>query len=375
MKNLFLKHVPLTLDEVIGHGVVIEELKKRSKDFNFSNVMLLTGMTGIGKTVLARIISKTLLCNDKDEKGYPCNKCDTCLSIINENPILNYEEINASNFGKDEVRSLVEKSKKRVSFTKSEIKVFYIDELQEMKSKDAITNLLKILERPVENTYWILGSMGSLDSLEKAIRNRGVHYKLSSPDIIEIAEYLYTLAERENYKVDTDEKEEIIISISENCGGSVRQAVSWLERVIYSEITDINTLMKELSIVSNKDLVEIINCIIHKKVEIFDYTIDKDVIKNIKYRLIILYKHFSDIELTPWEAGQVKGINIKGIKIEDIVNILEYFNDLFNYVYVDNYLINFTLLNILNRDKKSIDIQTGMNNNTTEPKRRSRRKG
>lgn len=84
MLNYPLKYRPKSLNEIIGHGRIILELKERSKNNNFSFATLFSGRTGTGKSSVARIIAKNILCSNKSTEGDSCNKCTVCNTIDND---------------------------------------------------------------------------------------------------------------------------------------------------------------------------------------------------------------------------------------------------------------------------------------------------
>lgn len=232
MNNLYNTYCPKSLNEVVGHKEIVSELQKRAEKNNFSQCMYFTGMSGIGKTVLAHIVAKHLLCENKINNE-PCNECFICRGIDNQESVLNYTEICSSSYGKDEIIELIDKSFKKVGFTKDKKKVIFINELQEIKSRAGEKTLLMALERPSTNTYWILASMDD-DAVDKAIKNRCAQYYLKPIKVNDIVLKLNSICELE--KIGNENKEVILKLISEHSGGSLRQAISILERIIYGDL-------------------------------------------------------------------------------------------------------------------------------------------
>ncbi len=347
-ENLYSKYRPHNLNDVFGHEKIIKELKKRFKENSIPHAILLSGMTGTGKSTLCRIIAKSILCQNKDEKGSSCNTCEMCQVIDKEKVSNIYFELNASNLGIDDMREIEESAGRRI-LGKYNIKVFVIDELQELSSKNkaAEKNILKILEKPSEHVYFILGTMDA-SKVSTAIKNRCVSYKLNALPFQEISKYLEFICKSENVIIDTIEKANTLITIAQNSNGSMRTAVSYLERVIYSELWNASDLLKELDIISDTDAIIIINYILNGNVKAFEYKIDEEVLKKIKYLLMLYYKKINNVELNAWQLGQIKEIVSDKYNIELFLNRL---NELSNYPYLYPDLIEYYVLQVINTIK------------------------
>ena len=350
--NFSITYRPLTFNDVVGHEKVIREFLKRAKDRNFPNVILLSGKTGTGKTTIARIIGKTLVCLNYDENGLPCNKCELCIAIQNELMNNYYFEYNGSNIGIDEMR-LIESLALSKPLTQAKAKVIVIDELQELSSnKKAQKNILKILERPLKNTYFILTTMDET-KVDKAILNRAVKYRLNNLSEKEIGSYLLKICQQEGIDLSDKNKINTIVSIVQNCDGSVRTAVSILERVIFSEIWNIEDLQKELGIVTQDKIIQIINKLLLGDISVLENEINSDVIEKINFNLLLYYKVLSGLEIEPWKINSISGIG--NFNIEKVKYAITKLLDLLNYNYVNQYLIDFMLVDIVNYCKNIND--------------------
>jgi len=336
-ENLFQKYRPLNFKDVFGHTKVLKELQQRAKENNFPHVMLFSGYTGTGKTTLEKIVSKSIQCQHKDVEGNACNKCEFCLTIQNEKPSNYYYLYNASNIGIDEMRE-IEISASMKAMTNAKYKVFVIDELQELGSNQkAMKAILKVLEKPSSYTYFILLTMDE-SKVNSAIKNRCVPYKLRPLDYTDIAKYLYSICKSENVLIDTKEKMETLTTIAGNANGSMRTAVSYLERCIYSDIWNKDEILKELSIISQENLVSIMNMILQGNVQVMN-AIDptKDFVDKLRYAFAMLLKFKSGVEMTPYQVGMVKGV-VK-TDINDVFKIMETFNTLIQFPYLNAEII------------------------------------
>ena len=350
--NLYQKYRPQLLSEVRGQASVIKDLSKRIENNNFSQVMLFEGVTGTGKTTLQKIIAKNILCQHKDSKNQPCGVCEYC-TTINEEKISNYYfERNASNLGIDDMRLLEELATKKTLSTAS-AKVFLIDELQELSQARTQKNLLKLIERPLKDTYFILGTM-DISKIDKAIVARCTKYNLFPLTLSEISEYLLYICKQENISVDTLEKKKVIITLAENSQGSMRQAISNLERCIYSDLWTVEEVRKELSIYDNDYLSDMINQLINGKVELLNNNISKEILNDITLRLNLIYRKENGLQIYGEQKVMISGIHKSSIEI--LNNTIAQINELRKFPYLDKSLIDFTLINII-RDNKINDIE------------------
>ena len=153
-KVLALKYRPQTFDDLIGQEFVAETILNSIKADKVPNAYLFTGIRGIGKTTIARIVAKTLNCLNGIENKCKV-KCDNCDSIANSNHIDVLEMDAASKTGVDDVRDLIEFS--RYGPTSAKYKIFIIDEVH-MLSKQAFNALLKTLEEPPEYLKFIFAT-------------------------------------------------------------------------------------------------------------------------------------------------------------------------------------------------------------------------
>ena len=352
MQNLYQKYRPQLYSQMVGQDKIIKELSKRSIDNNLSQVILFEGMSGIGKTCLSKITAKSILCQSKNEKGEPCNQCSFCQTVNNENISNYFYEYNASNLNIEELRQLEDLASKK-TLSNAKARVFVIDELQEIATNRTQKNILKLLEKPLKNIFFILGTMDG-SKIDKAIKNRCTLYKLQPLSVPEIVKYLMYICKEENILLDTIEKKQIIISLADTCMGSMRAAISNLERVIYSDLWSIKELQEELSIISNEDLNEMVNQLLQGDINLLNNKITDDILKRIKFILNLLYKFENKLELNAWQKQQIGGI--KKCNVESIEYTIAQLNELNKFPYLPSDLIEFEIINIIRENKKRIII-------------------
>lgn len=351
-ENLYQKYRPRILSQVMGQESVLKDLNKRTLDNNFSQSMLFEGYTGTGKTTLQKIIAKTILCQSKDSQGNPCNNCEFCSTVDNETISNYYFEKNASNLGIDELRQL-EDLATRKTLSNSKARVFVIDELQELSNARTQKNVLKLLEKPLKDTYFILGTMDGF-KIDKAIKARCNLYKLHPLSVPEISKYLLGICKQENIELDTLEKKKVILALADTCMGSMRQAISNLERVIYSDIWSTQDLMNELSIISNEDVTQMVNKLLSGDISLLSETITDDILKRMKFLLNIIFKAENKLELNAWQKQQIQGI--KKVNIDNIYHSILQLNDLNKFPYLTPDIIEFQIINVIRNNNQSANV-------------------
>ncbi len=149
-QKLALKYRPKVLDDIFGQDTIVTQLKGMFKTGRISNVFLLHGPYGCGKTTIGRIIWRYVNCTDfNKEKCEPCGKCNTCTSEYSQDLI---EVDGGSQGGIDKVRSLQQQA---TLCPQGKYKIYLIDEVQGF-SRNAWDASLRLLEDTPKETIFIL---------------------------------------------------------------------------------------------------------------------------------------------------------------------------------------------------------------------------
>ena len=250
---LALKYRPQTFEDLIGQDIIAETIFNSIKFNKSANAYLFTGIRGVGKTTIARIVAKSLNCENGIDNLCKDNYCSHCESIINSNHIDVLEMDAASKTGVDDVRDLIEFS--RYGPTSAKYKIFIIDEVH-MLSKQAFNALLKTLEEPPKYLKFIFATT-EIKKIPVTVVSRCQRFDLSRIKTEKLFEYIKKIIIKENGKV-SDDAIKLIVKISE---GSVRDALSLLDRGLISnsegEELDLTKAQKIYGFFDKSSLIEL----------------------------------------------------------------------------------------------------------------------
>ena len=219
------KYRPKKFSDIIGQDEVCSVIEGAIKLNRVAHAFLFSGTRGIGKTTIARILAKTLNCENLDLKNpEPCGKCKNCISIDNDSNIDVVEIDAASRTGVADVREIIENINYKPVDAKK--KIFIIDEVH-MLSKAAFNALLKTLEEPPLDVVFIFATTET-EKVPVTILSRCQRFVLRRVDLNMITEHLINVSKKEGYTLDKESAQ--IISICSE--GSMRDSLSILDNVL-----------------------------------------------------------------------------------------------------------------------------------------------
>ncbi len=209
---------PRIFSEVTSQEFITKTLKNAIKQNRISHAYLFSGPRGVGKTTVARILAKSLNCKNPGPDGDPCNVCDSCIEIDNDNR--NHPDVfeidGASNRNIEDVRELKEKVK--YGPLRSRYKIFIIDEVH-MLTGASFNALLKTLEEPPSYVVFVFATTAP-EKVPLTILGRCQKFDFKRLSIEEIIARLKTIAEIEKIKID----ESSLFFIAKKGDGSMRDA-------------------------------------------------------------------------------------------------------------------------------------------------------
>ena len=322
-KVLALKYRPQIFEDLIGQEVVTETITNSIKANKVPNAYLFTGIRGVGKTTIARIVAKSLNCLNGIENLCRDTPCENCNAIANSNHIDVLEMDAASKTGVDDVRDLIEFS--RYGPTSSKYKIFIVDEVH-MLSKQAFNALLKTLEEPPEYLKFIFATT-EIKKIPITVVSRCQRFDLSRIKSTELFEFVKKIKEKENGNV-SDDAIRLIVKMSE---GSVRDALSLLDRGMLSlnqnNELDLNNAQKIFGYFDKSQLIDIFKLVLEgkeKKViekyrKIYDQGVEPKIFINDFLELVYYFKNINSLTL---ESTNFSLNDAEFSKIKEISNSL-----------------------------------------------------
>ena len=224
-KVLARKYRPKKLSEIIGQDEICKIIKGSMKLNRLPHAFLFSGTRGVGKTTIARIISKIVNCEKIDPSNpEPCGVCSSCISITKEKNMDVVEIDAASRTGVADVREIIE----NLGYKSVEVKkkIYIIDEVH-MLSKAAFNALLKTLEEPPDDVIFIFATTET-DKIPVTIMSRCQKFELRRIDTLVLSDFLIEVSKKEDIQLG----EESALLISQASEGSVRDALSILDNVL-----------------------------------------------------------------------------------------------------------------------------------------------
>lgn len=231
------KYRPQTFDTVVGQSHITTTLKNAVRHQQLAHAFLFCGPRGVGKTTCARILAKTINCENPTKEGEACDKCQSCMSF-NDGASMNYFELDAaSNNSVDNIRDLVD----QVRFVPQtgNYKVYVIDEVH-MLSSSAFNAFLKTLEEPPPYAIFILATTEKHKILP-TILSRCQIFDFKRITTSDTVHHLEEICEKEEIKAEKAALQ-IIAQKSEGC---MRDALSILDKIVSftnGELNYANTL-------------------------------------------------------------------------------------------------------------------------------------
>jgi len=218
------KYRPQTFDTVVGQISITGTLKNAIQNNHLAQAFLFCGPRGVGKTTCARILAKTINCENISENIEACDKCESCTSF-NSSASFNIHELDAaSNNSVDDIRNLVDQV--RIPPQVGRYKVYIIDEVH-MLSQAAFNAFLKTLEEPPAYAKFILATTEK-HKIIPTILSRCQIYDFKRITVEDIAKHLAFVAEEEDVTTEVD----ALHVVAQKSDGALRDALSIFDQIV-----------------------------------------------------------------------------------------------------------------------------------------------
>ncbi|MBI5188836.1 MAG: DNA polymerase III subunit gamma/tau [Nitrospirae bacterium] len=318
---------PQGFDDLVGQEPIIRILKNSIEQGRIAHAYLFSGPRGVGKTSTARILAKSLNCNDGVTSS-PCGSCTFCISITDGSSVDVMEIDGASNNSVNDIRDLRE----RVKYAPSggRYKVYIIDE-SHMLSDSAFNALLKTLEEPPPHVIFVLATTAP-KKIPATVLSRCQHLPFRRISSQKIKERLKIISDAEDINISSSALEMIARAVD----GSMRDALTILDQVssFSSDIkeTDIKNLLgitdfgliSEISMAliegKREKILEIISELVEKGTDIKSFT--KELVQFFRDLLVasVIKKPGEVLDLSKEEMAVIK--DITGRTAEDQLTMM-----------------------------------------------------
>lgn len=223
MESLYRKYRPLTFDQVVGQTHVVDTLEHAIQEGRTTHAYLFSGPRGTGKTTLARILAKAMVC-EAGPGNLPDGTCVQCTEIAEGTHPDIYELDAASRTGVDAVR---EEIVNRVDYapTQGRAKVYIIDEVH-MLTTQAFNALLKTLEEPPEHVVFVLCTTDP-QKIPATILSRVQRFDFRPIATSDIEKHLQYISDQEGFTADPA----ALSLVTRHAQGGMRDAISLLEQL------------------------------------------------------------------------------------------------------------------------------------------------
>lgn len=218
------KYRPITFDTVVGQKAITNTLKNAIRTNHVAQAFVFTGPRGVGKTTCARILAKTINCENLDDRVEACNQCIPCREFDASNAFNVHELDAASNNSVDGIRTLVEQV--RIPPQIGKYKVYIIDEVH-MLSNQAFNAFLKTLEEPPKYAKFILATTEK-HKIIPTILSRCQIFDFARITVDDIVSHLQFVAQSEGVTADRN----ALHIIAQKADGAMRDSLSIFDQMV-----------------------------------------------------------------------------------------------------------------------------------------------
>lgn len=345
---LYNEFRPIFFDEVKGQDIAVKIIRNQA-DQLAANAFIFVGKHGTGKTTIAKIFARALNC-ENPESGNPCNECASCADFFSGTNFDIMEIDGASHNSVDDVRQIQEQL---VYSPRRKKKIYIIDEVH-MLSTGAFNALLKTLEEPPSYAVFILCTT-EVNKIPATIRSRCITVHLQRIPKKEILDNLKDVCVIKNYQYE----EEGLSLIADIANGSMRDALSMLEKCLsYGELSLAN-ISDVLGVVDSRTITEMVKHLLNNNpVAVVDkvsalYNKGKDMLQLVSdmikvFRNIMVLQTTDDSSLFDTDISDLKDITLHEHDCYKVINELSALLTSLKYADNQKVLVDVSLIQIAN---------------------------
>ena len=367
---LYRKYRPNTFEQVVGQKIVVQTLINAIKNNKLTHAYLFAGPRGTGKTSIAKILAKTINCENLNVVT-PCNECVNCTQFNNKQMIDIIEIDAASNNSVDEIREL--KSKVNLVPNTGKYKIYIIDEVH-MLTVGAFNALLKTLEEPPSHIVFVLATTEP-QKIPATILSRCQRFDFKKIPAQLIFEHLKEVSKDENLNI----TEDAISEIARLADGGMRDALSMLdqvssftsEKITINEVHEVNGTLPQIEIkkiildLFDKNISEVL-----KKIDAYNND-GKNLAKLIEeimnfLKNVLLYRNALEYLKENNSNYEIYNIDVDN---NYIINCIEIFNEALNVMKKtvnQKIILETTMIKLINIDSKTINVSNTQKEIKTE---------
>lgn len=312
------KFRPQSFEDVAGQEHVVKTLRNAISHGHVAHAFLFSGPRGVGKTTIARILAKSLNC-ENGPTPTPCNACSICREITDGSSLDVREIDGASNRGIDEIRELRENVKFAPAVAR--YKIYIIDEVH-MLTREAFNALLKTLEEPPGHVKFIFATTENY-KVPATILSRCQCYDFRRISLQEIAVNLEKVAQTEKIQITPT----ALSWIAEAGDGSMRDAQSIFDQVIsYAGANISNADVEEiLGLVDRKYLFRLSEAVLQRDAGACLIILEEAYLAGMDMKQLyqMMLKHFRNMLLVKIAADSSSSFDIAAEQIEALKKQVE----------------------------------------------------